>query len=234
MKWALVPEKDGRLDIPPVTVSFFDPNQHRYRTLRSSAYVLSVLPGQKEQVAHADTAAPGTTHPAAAKQAIEELGRDIFPVHTTLPNLKTTRRLERERRIIWAMLVLPFILYVGSVWGIKLRRRSRKGHADNLARKASREFNKELRSRQLTCSRLLQLIRDYLNQRFGLNYGSLTPGEAADILISRGVKTETAGRLREIMQLLENAEYTGRGHDEAGVDQDLTKIVKQIEKEAKL
>jgi hypothetical protein len=233
MKWALVPEKTGRLDIPPVTISFFDPENHRYQNLRSSPYILSVLPGKKEQVALSNSAAPGTANDGAVKQAIKELGRDIFPVHTALQNFKTVRRLQRNRWIFWAMLVFPFVLYVSALCGIKLRRQSRREQPENLAKKASREFHKQLRSERLTCSRLLQLIRDYLNNRFGLSYGSLTPAEASNILISHGVSAETAGMLQHTMQFMENAEYTGKGNEDARVDTDLTKLIKQIEREAR-
>ncbi len=232
MKWALVPEKDGRLDVPPVTISFFDPGNHRYQNLKSSPYILSVMPGKKEQVALSHSSAPGATNDGAVKQAIKELGRDIFPVHTALQNFKTDRRLQRDRWIFWAMLVFPFVLYVSALCGIKLRRQSRQGQPENLAKKASRVFNKQLRSERLTCSRLLQLIRDYMNNRFGLSYGSLTPVEASNILISHGVNAETAGMLQQTMQLMENAEYTGKGNEDASVDTDLTKLVRQIEKEA--
>ena len=169
----------------------------------------------------------------AVKQAIKELGRDIFPVHTSMQSFKTHHQLERERWIIWAMLGLPFALYVGTLCGIKLRRKSRAGQPDNLAKKAAREFNKQLRAEGLTCSRLLQLIRDYLNHRFGLSYGSLTPREAVDILLSRGVNGDTAANLQGIMQQMENAEYTGKGHVVAKIDFDLAQLIRQIEKEAR-
>ena len=233
MKWALVPEKDGRIKVPPVAVSFFDTENHRYKTLTSSTYALSVLRGRKETTAGSDSTAAAVNHDSADKQTIRELGRDIFPVHTAMQGFKSAGRLQRERWIIRALLVLPFILYVGTLCGMKLRRHSRTGLPDNLAKKAARAFNKQYRSEGLTCSALLQLIRDYLNHRLGLSYGSLTPLEANRILMSRGVGANTAENLQRIMQQLENAEYTGKGHEAAKIDFDLVKLVKQIEKEAR-
>jgi hypothetical protein len=74
-------------------------------------------------------------------------------------------------------------------------------------------------------------IRDYLNARFGLLLGSLTPDEAADILTSKGVRVETGDKLRTILRELENAIYTGKGAEPREAGQDLPKLVKQIEKE---
>ena len=233
MKWALVPEADGRLDVPPVSVSFFDTENQTYKTLSSSTYALSVLPGKKEQIAASHSTAAAMNNNGAVKQAIKELGRDIFPVHTSMQSFKTHHQLERGRWIIWAMLGLPFAIYVGTLCSVKLRRKSRTGRAENLAKKAARIFNKKLRSERLNSNELLQLIRDYLNHRFGLSYGSLTPQEAADILISRGVNGKTAENLQGIMQQMENAEYTGKGHEVAKIDFDLAQLIRQIEKESR-
>jgi hypothetical protein len=233
MKWALVPEKDGHLDVPPVTLSFFDPENHIYKTLRSSNYTLSVLPGKKEKIAISDINTATIGDDGAVKQTIKEIGRDIFPVHTAMQNFKTVDRLQLENWLFWALLGLPFVLYLGTLCGIKLRRQSRAGQPDIMAKKAAREFHKHYRKRGLTAGGLLQLIRDYLNSRFGLSYGSVTPAEAARILVSRGVGDDTAAELQNIMQQLENAEYTGQGNEPAIIEQDLAPLIKQIEKECR-
>ena len=74
-------------------------------------------------------------------------------------------------------------------------------------------------------------VRDYLNARFGLLLGSLTPDEAADILTSKGVRPETSAKLRTILRELENAIYTGKGTELREVGVDLPKLIKQIERE---
>ena len=230
MKWALVPEKDGRLDVPPVTVSFFDPENHNYKTLRSANYTLAVLPGKEEKISisGSQTAAPGDN--GAVKQTIQELGRDIFPVHTAMPDFKTSNRLQLGSWLFWTLASLPLMLYLGVLGGMKLRRTAVAGQSEIMAKKAAREFYKQYRQSAPTCSKLLQLIRDYLNRRFSLAYGALTPGEAGNILNSRGVAADTAAKLQNIMQQLENAEYTGRGSETANVEPDLVQLVKQIEK----
>ena len=44
MKWALVPEKPGRISIPVILLSFFNPESKQYMTLESQAHTLSVAP----------------------------------------------------------------------------------------------------------------------------------------------------------------------------------------------
>ena len=233
MKWALVPEKDGYLEIPPVTVSFFDTEKHVYKTLKSSSYSLSVLPGKKEKIAISETNATAISRDSAVKQTVKELGRDIFPVHTAMQDFKTFSRLQRESWIFWTMLGLPLVLYLATLGGMKLRRHSRVGQPDMLAKKAARKFYKQYHKSEHTAVKLLLLIREYLNNRFGLSYGSLTAQEAFEILTSQGVGTETAEKTQKTMQRLENAEYTGKGMEAAAVDADLVPLIKRIEKESR-
>ena len=233
MKWALVPEKDGRLDVPPVAVSYFDTENHVYKTMRSSNYTLSVLPGKKEKITISETDAASTTTDGAVKQTIRELGRDLFPVHTSMRDFKTVSQLQLEDGLTWAMLGLPIVIFLGTLCGLKLRRNARAVLPDTMAKKAARIFMKQCRQRELTCSEQLQLIREYLNNRFGFAYGSLTSQEAAKILISKGVGADTAEKLQTIMQQLENAEYTGKGLEAAAVDTDLVLLIKRIEKKSR-
>ena len=233
MKWALVPEKDGRLEVPPVTISFFDTQSHRYKTLKSANYTLSVLPGKKETIMVSEANGAGLSDDGAVKQTIRELGRDIFPVHSTMQNFKTVNRLQLESWLFWTLLGLPFALYLGTLGGMKLRRHARAVGPDIMAKKAAGEFYKQYRRRELTAGNLLQLIRDYLNRRFGLSYGSLTPQESVEILTSQGVGADTAAALQNIMLQLENAEYTGKGMEAAAIDSDLVALIKKIEKESR-
>ena len=233
MKWALVPEKDGRLEVPPVTVSYFDPENHSYKTLRSSRYTLSVRPGKKETINISEPNAAAISDDSAVKQAIREIGRDIFPVHTAMQNFETVNRLQPESWLFWALLGLPFALYLGMLGSMKLRRHSRAGQPDMVAKKAARTFYKQYRKRELSARKLLQLIRGYLNSRFGLSYGSLTPQESVKILIAQGVGADTAEKLQSIMLQLENAEYTGQGMEAAAIDSDLVPLIKRIEKECR-
>ena len=77
------------------------------------------------------------------------------------------------------------------------------------------------------------VVREYLNNRFSLSYGALTPQEAFEILTSQGVDKKTAERMQIIMQQLENAEYTGQGREAAAADTDLVPLIKRIEKESR-
>jgi hypothetical protein len=76
-------------------------------------------------------------------------------------------------------------------------------------------------------------IRDYLNDRFGLSLGSLTPDEASEILQSKGVSLDTAQELRTFLQRVEDAIYTGKGHESGDMGESIPRLVKAIEKESR-
>ncbi|MCW9038862.1 MAG: hypothetical protein OQJ76_00045, partial [Rhodospirillales bacterium] len=79
------------------------------------------------------------------EKPIREIGRDIFPVHSAMQNFTTVNRLQLERWLFWAMLGLPVVLYLGTLGGLKLRRHSRAGQPDIMAKKAARVFYRQYR-----------------------------------------------------------------------------------------
>ena len=70
-----------------------------------------------------------------------------------------------------------------------------------------------------------------MNDRLGLSLGSLTPGEASDILRSKGVSPQTAERLQGVLQRLETNIYVGKGEATCDIGDDMSSLIKQIEKE---
>jgi hypothetical protein len=233
MKWALVPEKEGRLEVPPLALSFFDTQNHAYKTLKSSEYTLSVLRGKEEKIAVAAAGSAQANGGRGGKHAVEELGRDIFPVHALMQDFRTTGRLRLESWLLTAAFALPFIIYLGALCGFKLRRSTAVEQAEINAKKAARRFYRQYGRGGLSASELLELIRDYLNNRFGLSYGSLTAAEAFNVLTTAGVDADTAEKLQDWMQRCEDAIYSGKADEVVRSEADLVKLIKQIEKESR-
>jgi hypothetical protein len=82
MKWALVPQKEGRFEIPVLKLSFFNPDTENYDVLRTSVHTLSVLPGTTQAPAAAQTSPTfATTNDESVKKEIQQIGKDILPIH---------------------------------------------------------------------------------------------------------------------------------------------------------
>jgi hypothetical protein len=83
IKKALIPLKEGTLQIPAVAISYFNPQAGKYEVARTEPYTIQALPPKdKEKLTVVET-----RQPTAAKQDIKILGKDILPIHTTLDML---------------------------------------------------------------------------------------------------------------------------------------------------
>ncbi|OEU52542.1 MAG: hypothetical protein BA872_02005 [Desulfobacterales bacterium C00003060] len=231
MKWALVPEREGLYEIPPLTVSFFDTKNHQYRVIKTSPLAISVLPGEEKQVRASAAIGRGNAVEGSSKQAVKELGRDILPVHTSINDLGTGFLVRPGGLFFWVATLAPVLVYALAFCRIRFRRKSVSMLAETKAKKAARTFVKKCRHGEPPSSHLAAAISEYLNERFGLTLGSLTPDEAVEILRSRGVSLDTAHRFRAVLRKLEDAVYTGKGHESCDIGEDIARLIKQIEKE---
>ena len=231
MKWAIVPEKEGLYHIQPLCVSFFDTENHQYREINTPRLSLSVLPGQPEKIQASTYPAETDAAGGPSKQEVKELGSDILPIHTSLRVLTSRAWTRPEGLFLWLVLLVPFLVYTAIFLGIRFRNRSARSLGAVRAKKAAKILIRQCHHKGLGSSDLVQCIRIYLNERFGLSLGSLTPGEAYEVLRSKGVKHDRAQELREMLKRVENDIYTGRGQERCDTAQDIPKLVKQIEKE---
>lgn len=102
---AIVPEREGRLEIPPLRVPYFDPEQGAYAVLEGPAITLDVLPGESD--AGQVTSFAGAER---AQKAVASVGEDINPV----PGDATIR----DRSVaggLWPYLVPPALPALGIV-----------------------------------------------------------------------------------------------------------------------
>ncbi|MDY6987039.1 MAG: BatD family protein [Thermodesulfobacteriota bacterium] len=231
MKWALVPEKEGLYHIPPLTVSFFDTKSRQYRSIGTSPFSFSVLPGQEKERAVAADFERGETTKGPVKLAVKELGRDILPVHTSVKDMEPALGVGPQGLLPWILLTAPFVVYGVAFCGKRLRKDSDKASALAKAKKAAGVLIKKCRKGELSSGDLGEAIRGYLNDRLGLSLGSLTPREAFEILQSRGVRPASSQRLQAFLQRLEDDVYSGKGQDVCHMGEDLPTLIKEIDKQ---
>jgi hypothetical protein len=234
MKWALAPEKKGVYFVPRLYVSFFDINKKQYRTVKTPVLSMKVFAETNQKVVA--TGPPGYKKPDGikARQAIEELGHDILPVHTSTRLLTRANRLKTDGFLFWSALFSPVLFYLAVLGGIKLNRKTPNSVASALAKRAAKDFFKQYKPGKSSPADVLSTLKEYLNKRFGLAPGALTSDEAVRVIIARGVTENTAKKFSAALKHLENAVYTGRGHQPVDlVDKDLSNLIKQIEKESR-
>jgi hypothetical protein len=231
MKWALVPEREGRYKIHPLSLSFFDTETLRYKKIETPSLSITVLPGKAKQIQASQGHSNGQNIQRTGKKVVKELGYDILPIHTSIQDLGKGSFIRPGGIVFWFIFIGPFFIYVIAFLGLKLGKRSDTFNNTLKAKKAAKKCIKRCRQDKPSSSDLALYFRNYLNERFGLSLGSMTSVEAAEILKSRGVSHNTAQKIHNILTRLEDAIYTGKGHNACPLGKDISQLVRQVEKE---
>jgi hypothetical protein len=233
MKWAIVPQKPGLYELPPLSLSYFDTESHSYKELASPQLKLTVATGPSQMPQNTLSGTPGTKAAVLPKAEVEELGRDILPVHTDIRDLHKVFNISGTPLIALIILVIPFTIWL-AIFILLRRRHWDSKHAGLIrAKKAADNFCSTFAGQVMNANRTIEAIRTYFNDRFRLNIGLITPEEAHRILIMHGVSAEFADELCKIIAGLQLNVYTGAGDTPLKTYSDLPRLIRRIDREAK-
>ena len=239
MKWAIVPEKSGEYIIPSMALAFFDPEKGLYRELKTKSFSLKSNP-----VADAGSSdlipISGNYHAGQVKaknnnkQEITQIGKDIFPVHTSVDPVKGLRQQEFFNKIFIFLLLAPPFIFLALLAGRKLFKNNNKNILNIRSRNACKNFLKKVQGRDLSPEEIHAEVLNYLNTRFLLKGGLLTPNEVYDLLINHGASPETAAMLKNSIVRIESVIFTGeKSNSLAQIRDELTGILKSVDQEVK-
>ncbi len=235
MKWAFVPQKEGTYEIPPLVLTYFDTQAKAYRMIRTPPYTLTVRPGSSGQAAQ--QAPPGLPPQAAqagkVKREVEEVGRDILPVHTDLDTLRFSNGTMPDPAVLWLLIVVPPFLYLGGYGAKRWMNPSRKYEEQAKSKGALRHFMRQCSSEQVAAEDLLSASREYFNRRFGSSLGTLTPEEAGAILERQGVAADAKAGCVSLLNELTQRVYTGRGNSPFERKSELVSLMRDIDRPAR-
>jgi hypothetical protein len=234
MKWALVPLNAGQFEIPVLKLSFFNPDTEKYAVLHTTVHTLSVLPGQTP--ASADSPTPPSIAGSAetpAKKEIQQIGKDILPIHMTADNLSVPYRELTRGWLFWLALIGPLSIYLMLLAGVKLVKHSPDRRSQSRSKNAFRKLSKRCRQGNVGCADQIDAFRDYLNDKYNLSIGTLTPDDVEHILRSKGVTNDTTKKICTLIQRLENTLYAGVDTKPMDATAELLRLVKTLEKESR-
>lgn len=228
MKWAFVPQKEGIYAIPPLSLSFFDTRARAYRVLRTPPLTLKAGPGSPLQAVPRVSPAPSPQ--ARPKAGVEELGRDVLPVHTGAEALEEGFESMPGPAVLWALVLGPPLVLIGG-WALKRRRGAPRapGGAPG-PRGALKAFLKECSPGRSTAEELLGAARRYFNASFGSSSGTLTPGEAGEILERAGVNRAVRDRCVSFLEELTGRVFTGRGTEVFEGAGEFARLIRDIDR----
>ncbi len=231
IKKALVPLKEGRLKVPPLAFTYFNPELGKYELCKSKPLAVKVLPPKDKEKLHL-VEAFGT---ATSKEEIKILGKDILPINTSLSALKPYNMDLWH----WAYLVfffLPIAGYAGSAL-IKVRKErweENLGYARS--KSALKKFNrnvaavkKEIKNQDSAEFYRLasRTFKDFLGDKLNMTGSALTPIEIENQLHRFKVKKERSEHLKKVLSVLESAQFAFQRHSRSEKE-DLLNQVKDL------
>lgn len=199
-EYLIVPRQSGKYTIEPVPFSYFDPQEERYRTLRSDAFELKVQEGK----------AKGTQVPKGRqKEAKEQVNVLEERLRYIRPELKDLRERGREEK--GSALFLPFLPpFLGAIFLLVARKRSEKEKAGSskerkTARARLRDAEKALKQgdRAAFHEELYKGLHSYLSDRTGIPGSEFQKERLRKRMEEMGVPEEL---VRKSLRTLEHSE----------------------------
>jgi len=241
MKWAIVPEKAGEVEIPAFFLSYFDPVKQAYIELKTEPMLIKVAADPKKDknylnsaIAVKDSESEISDNKNAKKQVIR-IGKDIFPVHASKDPLTDIHAHHFLKWLFILCTAAPAAVFCGLLIIIAFKQKKAVNSDVVKSKNACRVLMRRLGREGLNPQDIHSAVVEYLNTRFFLKGGVITPDEAAKILLEKGVSMETSRCLQEKMKQLEMAIFAGSSQESFGIDiqNKLISTVKSIEKEVK-
>ena len=239
---ALVPLAAGTLEIPPVQLVFFDPNTGQYQTKRSAALAIDVSPGAGGE----DLMLTESVGPTTGKVAVKVLADDILPLMRGVAALRPTGLSGWRGSVAVTGLVLPPICFLGFLFWLRRSQRyradgslRRRESARRTARNRVRWLATDVESKHDTASLIANAsgcLRTFVGDKLGVEGGTLTPFEMAELLEDAAVSEGTVRRARDFLERLEAAQYgaiSAAGLQRESLCRTLESLIDSIDSEIK-
>lgn len=205
--YTIVPQYKGKYPIPSISFSYFDPKTETYKTLNSNEIVIDVLEGP------ASGSVAGNT--SNTKQQVV-LNKDQFAFIKTKTNFSpTTSTYFFKTPLFWSALLLPLLAIPlaivirrkkadrdADVYGNRIRK------ADRLAKKYLSHAKKVLGKKEEFYIALEKALHNYLKAKLHIETSELSKDRINELLLERGVETETMADFNSIMLNCDLARYT--------------------------
>jgi hypothetical protein len=234
VEFVLIPQIEGSTVIPPVQVSYFDPEAREYKTIQSAPIQLEVKPGRKEGGRQVVFTGSG--------EEIEVLGRDIHFIHPVPGEISIARGGVLRTNVYVALHALPLLAVIMSLVVERRRRRWRDDEPAYRASRAAREADKRLgQTRALqqkgqiaeVFAAVSLTVRRYFADKMNKPAPGLTSEDIERFLFDRGVSEEDLEQLRSILARCDGAQYSAASSSAEQAERtrtDAGKLIQRLEK----
>ena len=201
----VVPQTAEVKQLPPLTFTFFDPEQKTYRTLTQPAVALKVRPG-------AASALPAL----ATKQENSAPAQDIVPIKLKFGRPADANRLLVTKPVFWLLPGVPALAWAT----LRVRRRRAESLANNPRLRRQRQVAQFVQQGLAGLNSLAQennsaaffalvfrLLQEQLGERLDLPASSITEAVIEERLQRRQLPAPMLARLHELFQACNLARY---------------------------
>ena len=225
--------------IPPIELSYFDPEGGRYVTAKTDPIPLTVHPTRLITARDAE----GVVTAESIQTELESLEGGIAHNYEGLDALENQQAGPTVwlRSPIWMIVIgLPPLTYLGLVGFMLFSRARGADTASRRSRRAYRELTKNLkafessngRSSEQLDSALLEQLRQYVGSRLGLPSGAITFKDVKPTLEQRGASAESIETLGSLFERCEAGRYAGgslAGDDASATAHRIVAVAKELE-----
>ena len=212
-KFALVPYSAGDKTIPPITLSYFDPEKSKYNTISTNRIPLKVKPGTKDDKLNLVQPKPESSQRNGSSVSI--LARDILPIHTQLKDFESMAFNNTDRVIYIIGIVTPILIYIFASGYIRYNHRikddisySRRQQAHNIAKKKLNQLSSSDTEPKDFVRALSQIIREYIGNKLNLQGTAFTSIEVEKKLTENYFEQKKIIAVRKLLEKCESMQYS--------------------------
>ena len=212
-KFALVPYAAGNKTIPPISLSYFDPEKSKYITVSTSPIHLTVKQGTKDD--RLNLVQPKSLPSQQNGSSVSILARDILPIHTQLKDFENITFNNTDRATYAIGIVTPILIYIFAAGYIRYNQRikndtsySRRQGAYNIAKKKLNQLSSSNTEPKDFVRELSQIIREYIGNKLNLQGTAFTPVEVEKKLTENYFEHEKIIAVRKLLEKCESMQYT--------------------------
>ncbi|MBT3299235.1 MAG: protein BatD [Candidatus Marinimicrobia bacterium] len=204
-EYILIPRQAGKLLLPRIKMSYFNPKNQRWEKTQSQVQEISILPGEIEKY----------NSGKYTKREVELLGKDIRFIHTESTEFSPIQKSFISRSVIWIYLLAGFFAFM-PIWINKATDYRLSTATGRLSRGALKKSKKSLKQKTDDPFTLAsQTIYVYFFERLDLSSPNLDPALVKNELSGR-IPNELSQRLMTLLQQCDSGRFAPGG--EALVD----------------
>jgi hypothetical protein len=200
--YTITPHKAGTLTIPEIAFCYFDPLAHAYKTEKTNAFTVNVLPSSESS----SRVLVGQNLPGEQGR-VDVIGEDILPIITAAVKLRPSHPSPATAPVV---LATPVLAYCGL---FMLMRRKRRFERDTgLARAYTAKSRLRKRLKQVPTAaepseELYRALLGFVADKLNIPEAGMTSADAKQALEAQGVAADLVENYTKILRACERARY---------------------------